>query len=226
MGMGERLRSLRKERGLSQFQLGQAVGADANTISRWENNRIEASHSYVVKLANALGTTADYLLGRNAPPPESNVSHVDVTSIPVIGNVRACCGRGNIYAEDIEWEIIGYYPVPSSCLVGYSWQVGDDGFRCMRIEGDSMEPRLREGDMILFASTELRNGEFGLVKYSDRLLVRGVLFESKKNVRLRALNRDYDDIVINLDNVDLDFGIVGKVLMVLPQPQILKGGVL
>ena len=236
MSMGERIRELRKKNGLSQSRLANAVGVEANTISRWENNKIEASHVYVVKLANVLGTSADYLLGRESIPdaqpeiaptlPKSNVTHIDVAHIPVIGNVRACCGNGNAYASDVEWEVIGYYPVPKSYLVGYSWQVGDGGFRCMRIEGDSMEPRLHENDMILFADMELHNGEFGLVKYSDRLLVRGVLFEGKKNVRLRALNKNYDDISIDLDKIELDFGIVGKVLMVLPQPQILKGGVL
>ncbi|MBQ7263692.1 MAG: helix-turn-helix domain-containing protein [Synergistaceae bacterium] len=62
-GMGTRIRALRKSKGLSQSQLGEKVGADANTVSRWENERIEAGHAYMVKLADALGTTTDHLLG-------------------------------------------------------------------------------------------------------------------------------------------------------------------
>ena len=64
MGMGAQIRQLRKEKGLSQAQLGNMVGAEANTVSRWEKDKIEASHDYIIKLADALDTTADYLLGR------------------------------------------------------------------------------------------------------------------------------------------------------------------
>lgn len=232
--LGKRIKFFREQCGVSQEEIAHRIGVHVNTIARWERDETTPRGTSLWKLANALGTTADHLLDGDQETPDqeaqnlpaSNVSHVDIMQVPVIGNVKACCGNGNAYATDVEWDIIGYYPVPKSYLVGYSWQVGDNGFRCMRIEGDSMEPRLHEDDLILFASLELRNGEFGLVKYSDRLLVRGVLFEGKKNVRLRALNKDYRDIVVNLDNDEPEFGIVGKVLLVLPQPQTLGGGVL
>ena len=79
--MGKRIRALRKKLGLSQFQLGEKVGAETNTISRWETDKIEAGHDYVVKLANALNTTTDYLLGRvnefntPIPPTQDNIGH-------------------------------------------------------------------------------------------------------------------------------------------------------
>lgn len=62
--MGDRIRELRKKAGLSQNQLGAKVGVEANTISRWETDKIEASHNYIVRLADVLETTTDYLLGR------------------------------------------------------------------------------------------------------------------------------------------------------------------
>ena len=81
MFMGKRIRALRKKLGLSQCQLGEKVGAETNTVSRWETDKIEAWHDYVVKLANALNTTTDYLLGRvdefktSIPPMQDNAGH-------------------------------------------------------------------------------------------------------------------------------------------------------
>ena len=40
--MGKRIRALRKKLGLSQCQLGEKVGAETNTVSRWETDKIEA----------------------------------------------------------------------------------------------------------------------------------------------------------------------------------------
>ena len=81
MSMGERVRILRKKNGLSQAQLGAKIGAEANTVSRWEKDKIEASHSYVVKLANALNTTTDYLLGRTEDMSVSVIANDTDTSI-------------------------------------------------------------------------------------------------------------------------------------------------
>jgi len=48
---------------MSQPQLAEAVGVSNGIISIWENNINEPKASYVKKLAIALDTTADYLLG-------------------------------------------------------------------------------------------------------------------------------------------------------------------
>ena len=63
---GERLRELRKARGLNQYELAEAVLGSASRqaeISRWESNRNEPSHIYLVKLAHHLSVSVDELLG-------------------------------------------------------------------------------------------------------------------------------------------------------------------
>ena len=61
--LGKRIKELRIGKSMSQPQLAQAVGVSNGIISIWENNINEPKASYVKKLAIALDTTADYLLG-------------------------------------------------------------------------------------------------------------------------------------------------------------------
>lgn len=224
MEISDRVKKLRDLRGLSQGDLAQVIGVDVNTIWRWENGRSSPARS-LQKLAQALDTTTGYLLGETDDPakpatdrapapelPESNVRFTDVTWVPVVdGAITVCCGTGTAYAEDVEWNVVGKYPVPTVDLMGFSWALRDGGFRIITVEGDSMAPRIEDGDQVLFVDTELLNGDLGLVRYRGRYMIRGVFFEGD-NIRLQALNKEYDPIIVTPDDLD-NFCILGKVLL-------------
>nr|WP_281374231.1 helix-turn-helix transcriptional regulator [Halobacillus locisalis] len=59
----ERIRSLRKERHLTQTMLAEKVGVSAQVVSNWERNYTSPDLEDFSKIAHALHTTADYLLG-------------------------------------------------------------------------------------------------------------------------------------------------------------------
>jgi transcriptional regulator with XRE-family HTH domain len=67
MALGERIRQLRKEHGWSQAELGSKVGTDSQRISRYENGRITPSVEALVRLADALEVSVDYLLREGSP---------------------------------------------------------------------------------------------------------------------------------------------------------------
>ena len=60
---GERIRELRKERNMSQKQLGEAIGVDFRTVSFWETERYEPNISQIIKLCKLFQVESDYLLG-------------------------------------------------------------------------------------------------------------------------------------------------------------------
>jgi transcriptional regulator with XRE-family HTH domain len=63
------LKSVRETRGLSQTELGEKAGVPALMISHFETGaRPSASAATLVKLANALDTSIDYLLARTDDP--------------------------------------------------------------------------------------------------------------------------------------------------------------
>ena len=65
MNINQTILELRKERGLSQKSVADAVGISQSTIAKIEINRNEATASTIRKLADFFGVSADYLLGRS-----------------------------------------------------------------------------------------------------------------------------------------------------------------
>lgn len=64
MTINETILELRKDRGLSQKAVADAVGISQSTIAKIEINRNEATASTIRKLADFFGVSADYLIGR------------------------------------------------------------------------------------------------------------------------------------------------------------------
>lgn len=59
---GDRLKELRKERNLTQEEIGELCAVGKTTISNWENNITQPPFEIVKKLAHYFGVTIDYLL--------------------------------------------------------------------------------------------------------------------------------------------------------------------
>ena len=69
MTTGERIKRLRKDLGLSADNLGKMIGKDRSTIYRYERGDIESATIDVIpRLARALQTTPQYLLGWDEKP--------------------------------------------------------------------------------------------------------------------------------------------------------------
>lgn len=68
MYFAERIKSLRTKERYSQVQFGDIIGVKPNTVWRWENNKAKPDTETIVKIAQALNTTASYLLGETDMP--------------------------------------------------------------------------------------------------------------------------------------------------------------
>lgn len=63
MKICERLKELRKEKGLSQMELAKLTGLSQSSIGCWELGRTEPTASELIKLADFFGESVEYLLG-------------------------------------------------------------------------------------------------------------------------------------------------------------------
>lgn len=62
MTIGKRIALLRKEKGLTQEELANAMGVSPQAVSKWENDQTCPDISALPKLARFLGVTVDELL--------------------------------------------------------------------------------------------------------------------------------------------------------------------
>ena len=67
MALGERIRQLRKEPGWSQAELAEKIGADAGRVNKYEAGRMAPAAETLVRLAEVLNVSIDYLLIDGVP---------------------------------------------------------------------------------------------------------------------------------------------------------------
>ena len=196
----DRLKELRKAAGLSQAQLSARVGVSQQAVGKWENGKSSPDPDTLTALAKLLGVSTDDLLGK-APAPSFSLPYAQ-TGIPVVGTVRA--GYGALaYEEDYGTELASVKD-PSS----YFYLV---------VKGDSMEPRIQEGDLALVhKQPTLDSGDLGVLIYGEgegtlnRYLVRG------SSVVLQPFNPDYEELVLSGEELE-HLHVVGKVVKTVSQ---------
>lgn len=237
MATGEDIKRLRKKRGWIQQVLAEHVGVTKTTIVDWERGRYFPEGENLKNLAKALDVSVAYLLGETddpsppggQPPQEKSqrlADHLravssagmDVTPIPVVTKeIKVCCGNGNAYPLEVEWELSGEYCfVYDKDLMGYSWQC--DSFRVIIAEGDSMEPRIQDGDYLIFAmGAQAGDGDVAVIRYEGRLMIRGLLFSPGGAVTMHPFNKGYQDKAVE---EDAEFYILGVVVGKAPKPEI------
>jgi transcriptional regulator with XRE-family HTH domain len=64
MTLGEHIMILRKQKGLSQAALGKQIGTSGDIIGRYERNIMTPSIEVIIKIADTLGVSIDYLVGK------------------------------------------------------------------------------------------------------------------------------------------------------------------
>lgn len=64
MTLGEHIILLRKQKDLSQADLGRTVGTSGDIIGRYERDEVKPSIEVVIKIADALEVSIDYLVGK------------------------------------------------------------------------------------------------------------------------------------------------------------------
>jgi transcriptional regulator with XRE-family HTH domain len=75
VSLGEKIASLRKQRGWTQDLFAEKVGVHKNHVTRWETGRMKPSTNTLRKIASVLGISLEALMDSNSVP-------VDLTEDP------------------------------------------------------------------------------------------------------------------------------------------------
>lgn len=85
MDFGEKVRELRKDRGLSQRELAARSGIDFTYLSKIENARMEPpSEKVIINMAKVLDTDSDELTILAGKIPFDVKEHIDVETIKML----------------------------------------------------------------------------------------------------------------------------------------------
>lgn len=200
----DNLKSVREKSGISQAALAKVLNVSQGTIGNWETGKRTPDAEMLKTISKYFRITVDELIGNDREI--SNIRDVipqdNVHMIPVYATVSAGFGA---YAED---NIIDHLPM----IIDNPYDVADT--IGIRVKGDSMYPKIEDGDIIIVRKQEsvdsgsvavlLLDGEEGLVKKVEY---------GKDWIELHSFNPEYKTRRFEGADV-LRLRVVGKVLKV------------
>lgn len=145
------LKRLREEKNMTQAELGKALEISPSAIGMYEQGRRTPDIPTLKKIASYFNVSLDYLLG-NAPAKVAQPKPAGRgVRIPVLGRVVA-----GIPIEAVE-EILDYEEItPELAATGE--------FFALQVKGDSMLPKLEEGDVVIVKKQEdVETGDIAIV---------------------------------------------------------------
>lgn len=129
--VGQRIFEARKRRKISRKEIADFLQVHETTIKRYEDgNTKKLPTDRLEKIAKYLNTSIEYLMGWE------DEQKLQGLKIPVLGTVAA-----GIPISAVE-DILDYEEVPQS------WE-NQGEFFALKIKGDSMEPRMESGDVVI-----------------------------------------------------------------------------
>jgi len=91
----DRLKTLREQHGWSQRELSRLCGLALSTIHTYERGEVDPSAKHLIKIAETLGVSADYLLGLiDEPTAHFGSTEIDDDERAVIQALRRDGWRG------------------------------------------------------------------------------------------------------------------------------------
>ena len=134
--IGPQIRLLRKEANMTQQELASKLFVSQQAVGKWERGEATPNPETIVAMSKIFCVSADTLLGESAPPMSTGGSWV-----PVLGDVAA-----GIPIEAVE-NIVDYEEIDTA-------MASNGKYYGLRIKGSSMEPRIREGDVVIVRQQE------------------------------------------------------------------------
>lgn len=201
MTIYDRIKYLRESANMSQQELAEKVGfKTASAVNKIELGLRDINQSKILAFARALGTTPSYLLGED-DEIQSNISTVSerLYNIPVFESASAGFGTAAIN------DIVDYIALP------FRTKAEADETLCIRVKGDSMSPKIEDGDLIqVQKQTSVDSGDVAVVLLDkEEGLVKKIEYDADY-IKLISFNPYYPPIEFKGKDV-LRISVVGKV---------------
>lgn len=202
-----RVKELRKLNNISQQKLASMLNVHQTAISQWETGRTSPDIQTANTMAKLFNVTLDYLLGSEVSTKSTPTSPKSrATRIPVYGCVAAGIpieAIDNFDSTDPDdWEEIDEH-------------MSKDGeYFALRIKGDSMEPKMSSGDVVIVRKQpDVENGDVAIVCINGDEATCKKIKKTPEGVMLISFNPAYEPMFYSKKQVEeLPLTILGRVV--------------
>lgn len=218
--LAERLKIAREKAGLSQAELGEAIGLSQQSVAKIENGDTQQPRK-IKEIAKALGVSQTWLqLGveENGSLSDFVVEELEETtidpgvfaSIPVL-DIELSAGNG-CEAEIVE-SVIETFPLRRADLRKAG--VAANNARIVKIWGNSLLPVLNNGDHVavdVSQSKPVRDGNLYALRDGVLLRVKVLINQPDGGILMRSFNKDeYPDEILTFDERRARIHVIGRV---------------
>lgn len=199
----DKIKMLADRQGIKLTRICELIGRKIYYLNDVKRNGGNMPSEYIEKIAAMLSTTPEYLCDETEDqeiPPESGKRRI--RRIPVFGNVAA--GVPITAITDIEdyeemWE-------------DEASRYGD--LFALRIKGDSMEPKISNGDVVIVKSQpDADTGDIAIIRINGDEATCKKIKKTPDGLMLISTNPEYDPMFFSSKDVEsLAVVILGKVV--------------
>ena len=207
----DRIKSLRLQHNLTQNDLAEKIKVNKQTISQYERGVRRPDFDTLNELCDFFNVSSDFLLGKS----DVTVRLLDMDSLSLLSdNDRISLGKYRIpvvatvaagepiFSEESILEWIDYDKDPRGEVFG------------LRIKGDSMIPRISDGDTIVVDKSAVwEDGDIVVVTVNGNDGTCKRIKKYKDGISLISLNPSYEPMFFTKSQVEeLPVRVVGRVM--------------
>lgn len=190
-----RIKSAREDLKLTKRELAKRIGVHESSINKYEKGLVDIPLSKISELSRVLNVTEAYLMGWE------DEQKLQGLKIPVLGTVAA-----GIPISAVE-DILDYEEVPQS------WE-NQGEFFALKIKGDSMEPRMESGDVVIVKQQpDANSGDTVIVLVNGDDATCKKLQKTDNGIMLVSTNPKYPPMFYSTEDIQTKpVVILGKVV--------------
>ena len=208
------LKLLRKQKSLSQEELGKIVKVTKMTISRWESGKSDIDSESLRKLSEYFGVSIDQILGNDSTgktdwqdviiKPVAKFSSI-IFPVPLVATLR--CGY-NCSGQRV-FDVLQEIELPPS----YRTRYGED-IVLIKAIGVSMQPTIRPRDLLICKPGDSwEDGAVVAVNIDDSDTIKRIYHAKDGGVDLIPDNPEYRKIHFSPDDLDhTPLHILGRIV--------------
>lgn len=202
MAIGDNIKALRTQHGMTQLELGRIAGVSDKAVSSWESGLSIPRMGAIEKIASYFHVPKSIIIdGTNSADttiPPGFLPLPETESLPLVG--RIACGTPILAEENVE----GYVDVPKSARATF----------VLLCQGDSMAPRIQDGDFVYVRKQPtVENGELAAVRIGTEATLKRVYYSPDRpdQLFLQAENPSYPPMIYSGQELE-DIAIEGKIV--------------
>jgi repressor LexA len=206
--IAQRIREARLSKQLDQATLAAKIDIATRTVQRWEKGDQVPDSNYLIRIAKVTGVAAHWLLAGKGdmvstdqqtakiiPLPVNRYKKVELVSLPLLASVPAGALSQRFHSDQAD----RYITVDD---------VRDPNAFALEVKGNSMAPRIENGDIIVVTpKLEVRSGDICVVRVEEEDTVKLVKID-EQFVHLIPLNPEYEPMVVRKRDVSFMWRVI------------------